>query len=123
MAFDGLDDGAVADSVGTLYPALIATRPGSVRAFTCDATFRDIGTPLDYLAASLALARDDSALWARDARVAPDAIVERSILWEGVQVGAAARLSECIVLDGARVPAGFVAKRSVIEAGLTVTPL
>ena len=121
--FEGLPDGVPAESVGALYPALIAERPGSVRAFTCEVTFRDIGTPADYLAACLALADGPEALRAADAHVAVDARVEQSVLWEDVRVGSGARLSECVVMNGARVPEGFQARRAVIGADLSQTPL
>ena len=39
--------------------ALIRERAGTIRAFVCDAPFQDIGTPADYLATSLALARSE----------------------------------------------------------------
>jgi NDP-sugar pyrophosphorylase family protein len=122
-AFVSLADGEPADSVGALYPRLIAARAGSVRAFTSTVTFRDIGTPADYLTACQALAGDPTALWAPDAKVAPDALVDRSVLWEDVRVGSGARLVECIVMNGARVPSGFSAERSVIAADLALTPL
>ena len=121
--FDRLPDGVPAESVGALYPSLIAERPGSVRAFRCEVTFRDIGTPADYLAACLALADGPAALRAADAHVAADASVERSVLWEDVQVGSGARLSECVVMNGARVPEGFQARRAVIGPDLAETPL
>ena len=123
QAFQGLPDGIPAESVGSLYPALIAERPGSIRAFTGEGAFRDIGTPSDYLAACLALAEDPSALWATSAHVAADASVERSVLWEDVHVGSGARLSECIVMNGARVPAGFQASRALIAPDLAQIPL
>jgi len=122
-AFERLPDGVPAESVGALYPSLIAERPGSVRAFTCEGTFRDIGTPADYLAACLALADSPAALRAPDAQVAADASVEQSVLWEDVQVGSGARLSECVVMNGARIPEGFQARRAVIGADLARTPL
>ena len=122
-AFERLPDGVPAESVGALYPSLIAERPGSVRAFTCGATFRDIGTPADYLAACLALADSPAALRAPGAHVAAGASVEQSVLWEDVQVGAGARLSECVVMNGARIPEGFEARRAVIGADLAQTPL
>ncbi len=46
--------------VGRIYPALIAGRPGSVRAFRSQAAFFDIGTPRDYLAACLHFAGGDA---------------------------------------------------------------
>jgi ADP-glucose pyrophosphorylase len=49
--------------------------------------------------------------------------VEQSVLWEDVQVGSGARLSECVVMNGARIPEGFEARRAVIGADLARTPL
>ena len=49
-AFLSLEDGVPAESVLGVYPALMASRPGSVRGFVSDATFQDIGTPADLLA-------------------------------------------------------------------------
>jgi ADP-glucose pyrophosphorylase len=37
--------------------------------------------------------------------VSPDAIIERSILWDDVVVEAGSMLKECVVADGVRVPA------------------
>ena len=122
-AFERLPDGVPADSVGALYPSLIAERPGSVRAFRCEVAFRDIGTPADYLAACLALAGSPEALRAPGVHVPADASVEQSVLWEDVQVESGARLSECVVMNGARIPEGFQARRAVIGADLARTPL
>ena len=55
-AFADLEDGVPAETVNSLYPRLIAGNPASVAAFTCAASFRDIGTPSDYLDTSAELA-------------------------------------------------------------------
>src|SRR6266540_1058413 len=44
-----LEDGVPAESVLGVYPALMASRPGSVRGFVSNATFQDVGTPSDLL--------------------------------------------------------------------------
>ena len=121
-AFERLSDGVPADSVGALYPSLIAERPGSVRAFRCEVAFRDIGTPADYLAACLALAGSPEALRAPGVHVPVDASVEQSVLWEDVQVESGARLSECVVMNGARIPEGFQARRARFGADQARTP-
>ena len=59
-AFAGLQDGEPANSVRGLYEQLIATRPGSIRGYVCDASFWDIGTPEDYAATDAAF-RNTSA--------------------------------------------------------------
>lgn len=105
-AFESVPEGTPYESVAALYPALIAARPGSVRVFSCTAEFMDIGTPADYLATSLLLAgRDGGALHGRGTRLHAGARVERSVLWDDVEVGTGSSLKECIVTDGVRVPA------------------
>ncbi len=49
-AFAGLADGEAINSTHGVYDMLIATRPGSVRGYLCQAAFWDIGTPEDYAA-------------------------------------------------------------------------
>jgi NDP-sugar pyrophosphorylase family protein len=113
-AFAGLPDNQPAESVATVYPALIRQRAGSVRAVALDASFLDIGTPADYLATSLAFAgagRESrpslpSMLVGARTTIAPSARVVRTILWDDVEVGAEASLTDCIVADGVRVPPG-----------------
>ena len=106
-AFAHLRDDVPSESVAWLYPSLIAEQHGSVRAFRCTAEYLDIGTPQDYLATSLLLAEREGRGQAigRGARIASSARVERSVLWDDVIVEAGAMLRECIVTDGARVPA------------------
>jgi len=96
---------------------LIADRPGSLRAFVCDAAFQDIGTPADYLVSSLriaALEGGPSRLIGRRCEVEAGARLVRTILWDDVGVGAGAALTECIVGDGVRVPPGATFSRAAI---------
>lgn len=124
-AFDRVAAGTPAESVGWLYPALIAERPGSVRAFRCQASFADIGTPADYLETSWRLANtgakptvaQPSSLIGARAAIAPSAHLEGTILWDDVVVGAEARLRECIVADGVRIPDGVDwSRRAIVPA-------
>ena len=104
-AFASLPDNTPAESVGSLYPALIAARPGAVRGKVCQASFKDIGTPADYLATSLTLAdAHRHRLIGARATIAADAQIDRSILWDDVTIGRGVRLKECIVTDGVVVP-------------------
>lgn len=97
--FAHLRDDVPAESVKDVYPALIASRPGSVRAFVTDAEFFDIGTPADYLNTSLRFApRDDEC-----------------VVWEDVEMDATARLRRCIVTDGVRIPAGAAWENKTIR--------
>ena len=93
--------------VRTLYAALAATQPGSIRVFRTKADFLDIGTPADYLNTALVLAaRDGLSCTGMRSRVDFSARVERSVLWDDVVVEAGAMLNECVVADGVVVPAG-----------------
>jgi NDP-sugar pyrophosphorylase family protein len=105
-AFASVDDGIPFESVAGLYPKLIAADRHSVRAFVSNASFDDIGTPLDYLRTSSRLAVREGTRLASGARtvVAPSAVLSRTVLWDDVAIGERARLADCIVCDGARVP-------------------
>jgi mannose-1-phosphate guanylyltransferase len=107
-AFAAVPDGAPAEVFREAYPALMAQRPGAVRAYVTGAEFFDIGTPSDYLQTSLLLAareRREGQLIGARARIEATARIESSVLWDDVEVGAGALVRECVVTDGATVPA------------------
>ena len=93
-AFAAVPENRPYETVNALYPDLMRTRPGSVRAYICNADFLDIGTASDYLETSLSLAE-------REGRAADG----DNLFWDDVVVGPGARLRRCIVTDGVRVPA------------------
>jgi NDP-sugar pyrophosphorylase family protein len=66
-AFRQLPAGQPAQSIGGLYDALIAARPGAIRGYVSAAAFWDIGTPEDYAKTSAAIAARE----ANDARTPP----------------------------------------------------
>lgn len=107
-AFSAAPDHEPSESVRWLYPRLIAAEAGSVRAHVSDASFLDIGTPRDYLkTARIVAARERRPLdVGQDVSIDPSARIEHSVLWDRVQVGAGAVLTDCIVADDVRVPAG-----------------
>jgi NDP-sugar pyrophosphorylase family protein len=94
------------ESIGALYPALIASRPGSIRVHVTGAEFFDIGTPADYLDTSVLLAEREGhgLVPGARARIDPAARLDGSILWDDVTVEADVLLRDCIVTDGVRVP-------------------
>ncbi len=115
-AFASLADCVPAESVNGLYPALMAANPRALAAYTCEASFRDIGTPADYLRTSVELAMAEGDSMARGARVAcaPTARLVRTALWDDVTVGESVELVDCIVCDGARVPDGAHYERCAV---------
>jgi NDP-sugar pyrophosphorylase family protein len=124
-AFAGVPDHVPWESVGALYPSLMNERPNSIRAFPCSATFHDIGTPSDYLDASLRLADSGEGHLTAGAgsQVDPTARIERSIIWDDVLVGSGVRLRACIVLDGVSVPDHTAWERLTLRTIGPVDPL
>jgi len=111
--FTALEDGVPAETVNALYPRLIQEDPHSVAAFVCAASFRDIGTPADYLDTSLQLAQTegDHLISGRGTHIDARARVVRSAVWDDVRIGPDAEITECIVADGVTIPAGAVYRR------------
>jgi mannose-1-phosphate guanylyltransferase len=116
-AFDSVPPDTPFESVAALYPALNRAQSGAVRIFRTDATYHDIGTPLDYFETSMAFAERASANRACGAgcAIAGSATVTRSILWDDVEIGAGSVVERCIVTDGATVPSGTSWKEQVLR--------
>jgi len=123
--------------VRTLYTTIAAAELGAIRVFRATASFLDIGTPADYLNTALLIAARDGvpAVGART-RVDFGARVEQSVLWDDVVVQEGAMLKECVVTDGAvvpadtswhgvtlRVPTGELSDGERVIDGLAVCPL
>src|SRR5262249_38718862 len=98
-----------AESVGQVYPLLIAERPGSVRGFLTRSSFVDVGTLSDYFDASLSLAQRygfDAPPPGERTRIDPTARLLETVVWDDVEIGAGAILRRCIVADRVRIPTG-----------------
>ncbi len=107
--FSAVPADAVADSIPGLYLQAAAERPGSVRGWRVDVPFTDVGTPLDYLRAGLALG-------------GPIAGGTSSLVWPEARVAHDVRLDECIVAGPVTLPPGFEARRSVIVPAAVLRP-
>ncbi|MGH9147398.1 MAG: sugar phosphate nucleotidyltransferase [Vicinamibacterales bacterium] len=118
--FSDLPDGVPLESFSGVYRTLMTDRPGSVRGFVSDAHFWDIGTPEDYLASALSLARQEGRTElppGRNARVASSSRLVDTIVWDDVEIEEDCELVRCIVADGVRIPTGSrLADLSVIPA-------
>lgn len=123
-AFESLQDGVPSETVNGIYRQMIATDPYTIAAFVCGASFRDIGTPADYLETSLSLAALEGDHLGNGSRVEihPTASVVRTAIWDDVKIGAGAELTECIVCDGAEVQAGARYQRCAIVPRATRAP-
>jgi NDP-sugar pyrophosphorylase family protein len=118
--FADLEDGVPAETVNALYPRLIARDEQSVGAFISNASFHDIGTPVDYLDTSVELAGLEGDRLASGTRICIDdsATITRSAVWDDVRIGAGAEIIECIVCDGVTIPAGARYRRcAIVPAG------
>lgn len=107
-AFIDLSLDQPAESIGSHYRTLVQRNLGAVRACLCPAEFWDIGTPADYLHASLAIgsAEGRAPQVGRGSQIDPSAVITDSIIWDAVTVGPDAVLHRCIVADGVNVPGG-----------------
>jgi len=119
-------DDTPCESVRTVYPQIIKAQPGAIKASVSSAEFLDVGTARDYIATVAAVAAREGKPFdiGGGTVVASDAVVERTVLWDGVEVGARARLINCVVADRVVVPAGARYENSVLVAqagGLVVT--
>ena len=115
-AFARLEDGVPAESVMGLYPQLIRENARALRGYVVEAAFKDIGTPADYLQTALDLAavEGDRMAGGADAAIDASAVVRHTAIWDGVIVGPDSHLEECIVCDGAVVPAGSEYRRCAV---------
>ena len=107
-AFAGVNTEEASDTVRDLYPRSIATCPGSVRVFRGDGAFFDIGAPADYLDTAIRVAEREGRPLDRgcNCTVAADTHLSRTVLWDNVVIEPGVSLTDCIVTDGVRVPAG-----------------
>jgi len=123
--FAALAMGEAADTTRGLYRTLIAKRPGTIRAFLASGQFWDVGTPSDYLNATLAIGDAEgmsSPQTGRGSRIHPTAHLARTVLWDDVEIGERASLEACVVADGVTIPSGARFQNSAIiqQAGTLV---
>jgi len=116
--FDFIPRGCASDSVRDVYPR--AMEAGRVIAgHVGHGSWYELSTLERYLAISLEFlerAGRDSII-DEGVRLDPTARIDRSVLWKRVEVGAGASLTECIVGDDVRIPAGADFRRAVICRG------
>lgn len=113
--FDYIPRGVFSDSVRDVYPKAMAEGK-MIAGHIAEGYWRELSTIERYLEISLEfLAREGREVVTDEGcEAAPDASIERSVLWKRVRVGSRARLIECIVGDDVEIPAGSEFRRSVI---------
>jgi len=107
-AFADASPDAPSETLKTLYPALVARDPASVRVWASAVAFHDIGTPADYLATVRTVAAAEGRTPRRgDAgTIAEGAEVAGTVVWNDVTVGAGAVVRDAVLADGVSVPPG-----------------
>jgi NDP-sugar pyrophosphorylase family protein len=117
--------GRPANSIGGVYDEVLSAHPGAIRGHVCDATFWDIGTAEDYLAASLACEQADrfgAGPLHPAPKVDPSARVTRSIVWDEVDISRGCEIEACIITDRVRLPPGSVYRHAVVMRADSVPP-
>ena len=106
--FAGVSPDQKSETVHGIYPALATGRTGAIRIFHTPEPFHDIGSPRDYLATAITLAkREGRPLDRGDGSViASNATLVNTVVWDRVTIGANAHLTDCVVADDVTVPAG-----------------
>jgi len=113
--FDYIPRGVFSDSVRDVYPRAMAAGE-VIAAHVAEGDWWELSTLTRYLEVSLEFLRREgrSCLADEGCVIERGAEVERTVLWRRVRVGRGARLTECIVGDGVKIPAGADFKRAAI---------
>jgi NDP-sugar pyrophosphorylase family protein len=113
--FDYIPRGVFSDSVRDVYPKAMADGR-IVAAHIADGFWREMSTIERYLTISLEFLEREGRNVVMDEGcvIESDAKVERSVLWKRSRVGRGAKLTECVVGDDVRIPAGSEFKRAAI---------
>jgi NDP-sugar pyrophosphorylase family protein len=107
------------DTVRDLYIPMLAAGE-SVHAAWVRGLWLDIGTPLSYLDAQLALLERGRAVIHASAQVADGARIRRSAVGAEARVGPAARIEDSVIWDGAEVGPGADVRRAIVTSGARV---
>jgi NDP-sugar pyrophosphorylase family protein len=105
---DFIPRGRPSDSVRDVYPQLIAMNNDSLGAHVGEGEWHELSTLDRYLATSLEFLARGGASWigGSGCQIERGGRVERSVLWNRVEVGEGAVVRECLVADDVRIPAG-----------------
>ena len=114
--FSSLRDDEPAETVRGVYPRLLAQQPDAIAAFESGADFLDVGTARDYLSTVATVAARERQPFdvGANCRIAPDAQLERTVVWDRVTIGAGARLTDCIVADDVTIHGGASYHRRIL---------
>ena len=113
--FEYIPRGVFSDSIRDVYPAAMqAGEKIAVHIGTGD--WYELSTLARYLEISLEFMQREGLTFTADegCEIATSAVVKDSVLWRNVIVESGARISQCVVSDGVRIPAHATFERKVI---------
>jgi mannose-1-phosphate guanylyltransferase len=124
--FAGLPDATPMETVAGIYREMVATSSGRLHVWPVTTAFLDIGTPSDYLEATLALAAAATSPAANaiepGATIDPTARLHRCVVWPQARIAAGTDLSNCIVAGAVTVPSGYKTENAVVLPASLVRP-
>ena len=112
---DYVPRGVFSDSVTHVYPQAMANGE-IIAAHVASGKWRELSTLKRYLEISVEMLKefDMDYVTGAGADITPSASVTDSILWDGVRIGAAARVNRCVLADGVTILDGEVIENAVV---------
>ncbi|MFN7928015.1 MAG: NDP-sugar synthase [Blastocatellia bacterium] len=113
--FEYIPRAVFSDSIRDVYPAAMAAGE-KIATHTGEGDWYELSTLARYLEISLEFMQREGLSYTADTGCEIDATaqVTDSILWRNVQVEAGARVHQCVLADGVRIPADAQFARKVI---------
>jgi mannose-1-phosphate guanylyltransferase len=114
--FQALPENVPSETVKTLYPQVLASDPAAITTFHSSAEFLDVGSARDYLDTVAKIAAREGRPFdvGRDCRIAPDASIVGSVLWDRVTVGRGARVINSVLADDVTIEAGALVENQIL---------
>ena len=113
--FDYIPRAVFSDSVTHVYPKAIAAGE-TIAAHVADGRWRELSTLRRYLDISREMLEETDQRYVAGANsvIAPSAEVMESILWDGVEVHAGARVNRCILADRVVIPENETIENAIV---------
>ena len=113
--FDYIPRDVFSDSVTHVYPQAIANGE-TIAAHVATGKWRELSTLKRYLEISVEMLKEAGMEYVTGAGgdVSSDASVSASILWDGVKIGAGARVNHCVLADEVTVPENQTIENAVV---------
>jgi NDP-sugar pyrophosphorylase family protein len=112
---DYIPSGVEYDSIRQVYPQAMSEGK-IVAAHVGEGDWYELSTLARYLEISLEFMRRDKLDFTADegCEIAPSASVKDSVLWRDVKISNGAKINQCIIADGVKIPANSDYERKVI---------